>query len=86
MNASGAALIAATIGHGSAVRRAPSFKMPYYVIRGATTCMRRRRWRARISTGCRLHRKRYAVIEGAGHFALATHAAEMSRLLKVMVQ
>ena len=85
MNASGAALIGVTV-LTDLPASAPSFKVPYYVIQGrddlhAPTALARAYF-AKVQSP----RKQYAVIEEAGHFALATHAEEFDRLLKAMVR
>ncbi|HEV7690005.1 MAG TPA: alpha/beta hydrolase [Hyphomonadaceae bacterium] len=84
-SASGAALIGVTVLTDLPVT-APAFRMPYYVIQGrddlnAPTALARAYF-DKVQTP----RKQYAVIEDAGHFALATHAAEFDRLLTAMVR
>ena len=85
MNASGAALIAATVVTDLPAA-ASSFRMPYYVIQGRDDLHAPTPLARAYFDKVQAPRKQYAVVEGAGHFALATHAAEVSRLLKAMVQ
>jgi pimeloyl-ACP methyl ester carboxylesterase len=85
MNASGVALIGATV-ETDLPATAPSFKLPYYVIQGrhdlfAPTVLAEAYF-AKVSAP----RKKMTVIEDAGHFALATHAVQVSAALKEMLR
>ena len=85
MNASGAALIGATITTDLPATAA-SFKLPYYVIQGrhdlfAPTPLAEAYF-AKVSAP----KKKIVIIEDGGHFALATHAAQVSAALKEMLR
>jgi len=85
MNASGVALIGATV-ETDLPATAPSFKLPYYVIQGrhdlfAPTVLAEAYF-AKVSAP----RKKMIVIEDAGHFALATHAVQVSAALREMLR
>ena len=85
MSASGSALIGASV-EGDLSATATSFKIPYYVIQGRhdlftpTTLVEA--YFAKISAP----KKRLIIIEDAGHFALATHQAEVIAALKEVIK
>jgi proline iminopeptidase len=85
MGASGQALIGATVVTDLPAT-AQSFKMPYYVIQGRDDLHAPTPLARAYFDHVQAPRKQYAVIEDAGHFALATHAAEFGRLLAQMVR
>ena len=85
MNASGSALIDASVA-GDLSATATSFKIPYYVIQGRDDLFAPtplvEAYFSRISAP----KKRLVIIEHAGHFALATHQAEVIAALKAVIQ
>jgi proline iminopeptidase len=85
MTATGRALIGASVATDLPAT-ATSFKMPYYVIQGrhdlfAPTSLVEAYF-AKISAP----KKRLIIIEDAGHFALATHQADVIAALKEMIR
>src|SRR5262245_41063219 len=84
MNASGQALIGASV-EGELSATATSFKVPYFVIQGRhdlfTPTPLVEAYFSRISAP----KKRLIIIEDAGHFALATHQAEVIAALEAMI-
>jgi pimeloyl-ACP methyl ester carboxylesterase len=85
MNASGAALIGVTV-LTDLPATAPSFRMPYYVIQGRDDLHAPTPLARAYFDKVQAPKKQYAVVEEGGHFALATHAAEVDRLLREMVK
>ena len=85
MNASGSALIGASV-EGELSASATTFKIPYFVIQGwhdlFTPTSLVEAYFSRISAP----KKRLIIIEDAGHFALATHQAEVIAALKAVIQ
>ena len=85
MNASGAALAASMVSEDLPAT-ASAFKIPYYVIQGRhdlfTPTPLAEAYFAKVSAP----KKRMIVIEDAGHFALATHQAEVIAALKQMLR
>jgi proline iminopeptidase len=84
MNASGSALIGASV-EGELSASATTFKIPYFVIQGRhdlfTPTPLVEAYFSRISAP----KKRLMIIEDAGHFALATHQAEVIAALKAVI-
>jgi len=85
MSASGSALIDASI-EGDLSATATSFKIPYYIIQGRhdlfTPTPLVEAYFAKVSAP----KKRLIIIEDAGHFALATHQAEVIAALKEVIR
>jgi len=85
MIASGAALIGASV-ETDLPASATRFKLPYYVIQGRhdlfTPTPLVEAYLAKVSAP----KKRLIIIEDAGHFALATHQAEVIAALKAVIQ
>jgi len=85
MSASGSALIDASI-EGDLSATATNFKLPYYIIQGRhdlfTPTPLVEAYFAKVSAP----KKRLIIIEDAGHFALATHQAEVIAALKEVIR
>lgn len=85
MNASGVALIQ-TLVRLDLPATAPSFRLPYYVIQGRDDLSAPTPLADAYFAKVSAPEKKIAVIEGAGHFAVATHAAEVSAALQAMLR
>jgi pimeloyl-ACP methyl ester carboxylesterase len=85
MNASGAALIRNTVTTDLPAT-ATSFKIPYYVIQGRHDLFAPTSLAKVYFDKVSAPKKRFVVIEDAGHFALATHQADVIAALKAMLQ
>jgi len=85
MSASGSALIGASVEEDLSAT-ATSSKIPYYVIQGRhdlfTPTVLAEAYFNKVSAP----KKRLFIIEDAGHFALATHQAEVIAALKAVIQ
>jgi pimeloyl-ACP methyl ester carboxylesterase len=84
MNASGSALIGTSVTTDLPAT-ATNFKIPYYIIQGrhdlfAPTSLAKAYFDKVLAP-----KKRFVVIEDAGHFALATHQADVIAALKAML-
>ena len=84
MNASGQALIDATVATDLPTT-ATSFKIPYYVIQGRHDLFAPTPPVEAYFKKVSAPKKRLIIIEDAGHFALATHQAEVIAALKVVL-
>ena len=84
-SASGSALIGATV-ETDLPNTATSFKIPYYVIQGRHDLFAPTPLVEAYFNKVAAPRKRLVIIEDAGHFALATHQAEVIAALKAVVQ
>jgi pimeloyl-ACP methyl ester carboxylesterase len=84
-SASGAALIQ-SIFSTDLPATAPSFRLPYYLIQGRDDLNAPTQLAEAYFAKVSAPEKQIAVIEGAGHFALATHAAEVSAKLRDMLR
>jgi pimeloyl-ACP methyl ester carboxylesterase len=85
MSASGSALIDASVA-GDLSATATSFKIPYYVIQGRHDLFSPTPFVEAYFNKISAPKKRLIIIEDAGHFALATHQAEVIAALKAMIQ
>jgi pimeloyl-ACP methyl ester carboxylesterase len=85
MNASGPALIDASVAT-SLSDTATSFKIPYYVIQGRHDLFSPTPLAEAYFNKVSAPKKRLIIIEDAGHFALATHQAEMIAALKAVLR
>jgi pimeloyl-ACP methyl ester carboxylesterase len=85
MNASGAALIGTSVKTDLSAT-ATSFKIPYYVIQGRHDLFAPTPLAKAYFDKVSAPKKQFVVIENAGHFALATHQAEVIAALKAMLQ
>jgi pimeloyl-ACP methyl ester carboxylesterase len=85
MNASGSALIDASVAEDLPAT-ATSFKIPYYVIQGRHDLFAPTRLAEAYFNKVSAPKKRLIIIEDAGHFALATHQAEVIAALKSVIQ
>jgi pimeloyl-ACP methyl ester carboxylesterase len=83
--ASGAALIGAGVATDLPAT-ATSFKIPYYVIQGRDDLFSPTPLVEAYFNKVSAPKKRLIIIEDAGHFALATHQAEMIAALKAVSQ
>ena len=83
--ASGSALIGATV-ETDLPATATSFKIPYYVIQGRNDLFAPTPLVEAYFNKVAAPRKRLVIIEDAGHFALATHQAEVIAALKAVIQ
>ena len=81
MNASGAALIQSTVGIDLPAT-ATAFRIPYFVIQGRTDLFAPTPLVETYFARILAPDKRIVIIEDAGHFALATHQAEVIAALK----
>jgi pimeloyl-ACP methyl ester carboxylesterase len=85
MNASGAALIGSTVTTDLPAT-ATNFKIPYYVIQGRHDLFaptpRAKAYFDKVSAP----KKQFVTIDNAGHFALATHQADVIAALKATLQ
>src|SRR5262245_27578178 len=81
MGASGSALIGASVA-GALPSTATSFKIPYYVIQGRHDLFTPTPLVEAYFDKISAPKKRLFIIEDAGHFALATHQAEVIAALK----
>ena len=84
-SASGSALIGATV-ETDLPATATSFKIPYYVIQGRYDLFAPTPLVEAYFNKVAAPRKRLVIIEDAGHFALATHQAEVITALKAVIQ
>jgi pimeloyl-ACP methyl ester carboxylesterase len=85
MNTSGAALIGSTVTTDLPAT-ATSFKIPYYIIQGRHDLFAPTPLAKAYFDKVSASKKQFAVIETAGHFALATHQADFIAALKAMLQ
>jgi pimeloyl-ACP methyl ester carboxylesterase len=85
MSASGSALIEASVA-GDLSATATTFKIPYYVIQGRHDLFSPTPLVEAYFKKVSAPKKRLTIIEGAGHFALATHQAEVIAALKAVIQ
>jgi proline iminopeptidase len=85
MSASGAALIGASVATDLPAT-ATSFKIPYYVIQGRHDLFAPTPLVEAYFNKVSAPTKRLIIIEDAGHFALATHQAEVIAALKAAIQ
>jgi pimeloyl-ACP methyl ester carboxylesterase len=85
MSASGSALIDASVA-GDLSATATSFKIPYYVIQGRHDLFTPTPLVEAYFDKVSAPKKRLIIIEDAGHFALATHQAEVIAALKTVIQ
>jgi proline iminopeptidase len=85
MSASGSALIEASVA-GDLSATATSFKIPYYVIQGRHDLFTPTPLAEAYFNKVSAPKKRLIIIEDAGHFALATHQAEVIAALKAVIQ
>jgi pimeloyl-ACP methyl ester carboxylesterase len=85
MNASGSALIEASVA-GELSATATSFKIPYYVIQGRHDLFTPTSLVEAYFKKVSAPKKRLIIIEDAGHFALATHQAEVIAALKDVIR
>ena len=84
-SASGSALIGASVATDLPAT-ATSFKIPYYVIQGRHDRFAPTPLVEAYFNKVSAPKKRLIVIEDAGHFALATHQAEVIAALKAVIQ
>jgi proline iminopeptidase len=85
MSASGSALIEASVA-GDLPATATSFKIPYFVIQGRHDLFTPTPLVEAYFNKISAPKKRLIIIEDAGHFALATHQAEVIAALKAVLQ
>lgn len=85
MNASGAALIGSTVTTDLPAT-ATNFKIPYYVIQGRDDLFAPTSLAKAYFDKVSAPKKQFMIIEDAGHFALATHQADVIAALKAMLQ
>jgi proline iminopeptidase len=85
MSASGGALIGASVATDLPAT-ATSFNIPYYVIQGRHDLFAPTPLVETYFNKVSAPKKRLIIIEDAGHFALATHQAEMIAALKAVIQ
>jgi proline iminopeptidase len=85
MNYSGGALIGALF-RVDLTKSAPSFPIPWYAIHGTDDLNTSAGAARAYFDAIKAPKKQFAMIEGAGHFALATHAEEFVRLMKAMLK
>lgn len=85
MNASGPALIDASVA-ADLPATATSFTIPYYVIQGRHDLFSPTPPVETYFKKVSAPKKRLIILEDAGHFALATHQAEMIAALKTVMQ
>lgn len=85
MSASGSALIEASVA-GDLSATATSFKIPYYVIQGRHDLFTPTPLVEAYFNKVSAPKQRLIIIEDAGHFALATHQAEVIAALKAVIQ
>ena len=85
MSASGSALIDASVA-GELSATATRFTIPYYVIQGRDDLFTPTPLVEAYFNKVSAPKKRLIVVEDAGHFALATHQAEVIAALKAMLQ
>ena len=84
-SASGSALIGASVATDLPAT-ATSFKIPYYIIQGRHDLFAPTPLVEGYFNKVSAPKKRLIVIEDAGHFALATHQAEVIAALKAVIQ
>jgi pimeloyl-ACP methyl ester carboxylesterase len=84
-NASASALIQ-TLVRLDLAKTAPRFAVPFYVIQGREDLNAPTGAAQTYFDSVMAPRKQFAVIDGAGHFALATHAEQFAELLKAFVK
>jgi proline iminopeptidase len=84
MSASGPALIGASVATDLPAT-ATSFKIPYYVIQGRHDLFAPTQLVEAYFNKVSAPKKRLIIIEDAGHFALATHQAEVIAALKAVI-
>jgi proline iminopeptidase len=85
MSASGSALNGASLDRDLATT-ATRFKLPYYVIQGRHDLFAPTPLVEAYFNKVSAPKKRLIIIEDAGHFALATHQAELIAALKAVIQ
>jgi proline iminopeptidase len=85
MSASGSALIEASVAEDLSAT-ATSFKIPYNVIQGRHDLFAPTPLAEAYFNKVSAPKKRLIIIEDAGHFALATHQAEVIAALKAVIQ
>jgi proline iminopeptidase len=85
MSASGSALIGASVAEDLSTT-ATSFKIPYYVIQGRHDLFAPTPLAEAYFNKVSAPKKRLIIIEDAGHFALATHQAQVIAALKAVLQ
>ncbi len=85
MNASGAALVEDMINEDLSTN-ALTFKIPYYVIQGRHDLFTPTPLAEAYFNKISAPKKRLFIIEDAGHFALATHQADVISALKAVIQ
>ena len=85
MNASGAALVEDMINEDLSTN-ALTFKIPYYVIQGRHDLFTPTPLAEAYFNKISAPKKRLIIIEDAGHFALATHQAEVTAALRAVIQ
>ena len=85
MNASSAALIGASVATDLPAT-ATNFKIPYYIIQGRHDLFAPTPLVEAYFAKLSAPKKRLIIIEDAGHFALATHQAEMIAALKAVIR
>jgi pimeloyl-ACP methyl ester carboxylesterase len=85
MNASGSALIGATVATDLPTT-ASRFKIPYYVIQGRHDLFAPTPLVEAYFSKVSAPRKRLIIVEDAGHFALATHQTEVIAALKTLIR
>jgi pimeloyl-ACP methyl ester carboxylesterase len=85
MSASGRALIGASIATDLPAT-ATRFKIPYYVIQGRHDLFAPTPLVEAYFNKVSAPKKRLIIIDDAGHFALATHQAEVIAALKTIIQ
>jgi proline iminopeptidase len=85
MNASGSALIGASV-EGDLSATATRFAIPHYVIQGRHDLFSPTPLVEAYFKKVTAPKKRLIIIEDAGHFALATHQAEVIAALKAVLQ
>jgi pimeloyl-ACP methyl ester carboxylesterase len=85
MNASGAALIGSSMTTDFPAT-ATNFKIPYYVIQGRDDLFAPTPLAKAYFDKVSAPKKQFVIIEDAGHFALATHQADVIAALKSVLQ
>jgi pimeloyl-ACP methyl ester carboxylesterase len=84
MSASGPALLGASV-EGDLSATATSFKIPYFIIQGRYDLFTPTPLVEAYFSQISAPKKRLIIIEDAGHFALATHQAEVIAALKAVI-
>jgi pimeloyl-ACP methyl ester carboxylesterase len=85
MSATGSALIGSSVEEDLSAT-ATSFKIPYYIIQGRHDLFSPTPLVEAYFNKVSAPKKRLIIIEDAGHFALATHQAEVIAALKAVIQ